>query len=61
MKFGLWTVCEYDNDAPEPEGLVLYDTLPEPGTVVTLSDKKEWVVKRFDKAFAVVYVERLEK
>ena len=28
MKFGLYTICEFDDDAPEAEGTVIYDELP---------------------------------
>lgn len=58
MIFGLYTICEFGgNDAPEPEGTVIYNELPPKiGTEVVLSDKKTWIVTRFEKYNSTVYV-----
>ncbi len=58
MKFGLYTVCEFGDYAPEPEGTVIYDKLPpDIGTEVVLSDGKVWVVVRFEEYNSTVYVQ----
>ncbi len=57
MKFGLYTICEFGDFAPEPEGTVIYDELPPKiGTEVVLSDKKIWIVTRFEEYNSTVYV-----
>lgn len=57
MKFGLYTICEFANDAPEPEGTVIYDELPPKiGTEVVLSCGKTWIVTRFTEYNSTVYV-----
>ena len=57
MKFGLYTICEFDDDAPEPEGIVIYDELPPKiGTEVVLCDKKIWIVTRYEEYNSTVYV-----
>ena len=59
MKFGLYTICQYENDAPEPEGVVIYDKLPpDIGTEVVLSCGKVWVVSSVDREYSKVYVKR---
>lgn len=61
MKFGLYTICEFDNEAPEPEGIVLYNKMmPDIGTEVTLSDGNVWVVTCFNESIAQVYVKLKE-
>lgn len=60
MQFGLYTICEGDF-APEPEGTVIYDELPPKiGTEVLLSDKKIWIVTRFEEYNSTVYVKAKE-
>lgn len=45
IKIGLGVMCEYDDDAPEPEGTVIFDCFPKIGDEVILpSDGKVWVV-----------------
>lgn len=62
MKFGLYTICEFDDDAPEPEGTVIYDELPPKiGTEVILSDKKVWIVTNFEEYNLTVYVKLKEE
>ena len=62
MKFGLYTICEFDDYAPEPEGTVIYDELPPKiGTEVVLSDKKVWIVTSFDEQYSTVYVKLKER
>ena len=57
MKFGLYTICEFGDFAPEPEGTVIYDELPPKiDTEVILSDKKPWIVTRFEEYNSTVYV-----
>ena len=57
MRFGLYTVCELDDEAPEPEGTVFYDELPPKiGTEIVLSDKKIWIVTKFEEYNSTVYV-----
>lgn len=57
MKFGLYTICEFDDCAPEPEGTVIYDELPPKiGTEVVLSDKKVWIVTKFEEYNSTVCV-----
>jgi hypothetical protein len=59
MKFGLYTMCYYDNDAPEPEGTVLYDKLPpDVGTKIKLCDGEVWVVTEFTEHDSTVHVKR---
>ena len=62
MKFGLYTICEFSDDAPEPEGTVIYDELPPKiGTEIELSDKKIWIVTRFEEYNSTVYVKAKDK
>lgn len=62
MKFGLYTICEFGDSAPEPEGTVIYDELPpKVGTEVILSDKETWVVVRYEKYNSTVYVKKQRK
>ena len=57
MLFGLYTMCEFNGEAPEPEGTVLYNELPPKiGTEVVLSDKKVWIVTEFQEYNSTVYV-----
>jgi len=57
MKFGLYTICELDDEAPEPEGTIFYDELPPKiGTEVVLSDNKVWIVTQFREYNSTVYV-----
>ncbi len=49
IKIGLGVMCEYDDDAPEPEGTVIFDSFPKIGDEVMLpSDGKVWIVTRID-------------
>lgn len=57
MIFGLYTICEFGGCAPEPEGTVFYKELPPKiDTEVILSDKKVWIVTRFEEYNSTVYV-----
>lgn len=50
MKFGLGVMCEYPDDAPEPEGTVIFNGMPKVGDKVVLpSDNKTWTVIRIDE------------
>ncbi len=50
VKIGLGVMCEYENDAPEPEGTVIFDGWPRVGDEVILpSDGKVWVITRIRK------------
>lgn len=45
MSYGLYVICDLEDEAPEPEGMVIFNTLHPPiGTEVVLSDKKTWIV-----------------
>ncbi len=44
MKFGLGVMCYFKDGAPEPEGTVIFDTWPEIGDEVVLSDNKIWII-----------------
>ncbi len=46
-KVGLGVMCEYDDDAPEPEGTVFFNSWPKVGDEVVLpSDGKTWFITR---------------
>jgi hypothetical protein len=61
IKFGLYTICRYDDGFEEPEGTVIYDELPPKiGTEVVLCDKRTWIVTEIDKEYSKVYVARKE-
>ncbi len=47
VKIGLGVMCEYENNAPEPEGTVIFNGWPKVGDEVILpSDGKVWVITR---------------
>ena len=50
MKIGLGVMCEYPDDALEPEGTVLFDGWPKVGDDVVLpSNGKTWTIIRIDE------------
>ncbi len=46
MNILLNVMCEFDDEAPEPEGTVLFRGTPKVGDEVKLSDGLIWVVTR---------------
>lgn len=44
MIYGIYVICHYENDAPEPEGVVLFDRPPKIGDRKILCDGKTWEV-----------------
>lgn len=50
VRIGLGVMCEYDNDAPEPEGTVIFNDWPKVGDEVVLpSDGKVWIITRIEE------------
>ena len=62
MRIGLGVMCEYENDAPEPEGTVIFDGWPKVGDEVVLpSDGKTWVITGFSEHGAYPVIVKMKQ
>lgn len=43
---GYWVICTFPDQAPEPEGTVIFFTDPEPGEGTILCDGRIWQITR---------------
>lgn len=47
VKIGLGVMCEFDDEAPEPEGTVIFNKWPKVGDEIVLpSDGKVWIITK---------------
>ncbi len=48
MKFGIGVMCCFDDEAPEPEGTVLFEGWPKVDDEVVLCDGNIWIIIEID-------------